>query len=150
MQNSFFVFAYADKGRRDFMNESHCNIKPMPAVINIDRQTKTNTNYRKVLWTGEYLQVTVMCIPPGGDIGLECHPDTDQFIRIEQGCALVEMGCQKHCLNQRQTANPDYAVLVPAGTWHNVTNIGRCPLRVYSIYAPPHHPVGLVEPRKPE
>lgn len=123
---------------------------PMPVVINIDKQTKQNTNYRKALWTGEYLQVTLMCIPPGGDIGLEFHPDTDQFIRIEQGCALVKMGCEKHCLNQRQTANPDSAVIIPAGTWHNIINIGHCPLRVYSIYAPPHHPAGIVERCKSE
>lgn len=132
------------------MNCSHGDLGPMPAVINIDKQTKTNTNYRKTLWTGEYLQVTVMCIPPGGDIGLECHPDTDQFIRIEQGCGLVEMGCQKTCLKQRQIVNPDYAVVIPAGTWHNITNTGRCPLRIYSIYAPPHHPAGIVERCKPD
>lgn len=63
-----------------------------PIVVNIDRFTKLNPNYRTALWTGSYLQVTLMSIPVGGDIGKEMHPDTDQFIRIEEGSALVVMG----------------------------------------------------------
>ena len=68
-----------------------------PLVINIDWMTKLNPNYRTALWTGDNLQVTLMSIPVRGDIGLELHPDTDQFIRIESGDALVVMGNAKHC-----------------------------------------------------
>ncbi|MGN1234898.1 MAG: cupin domain-containing protein [Christensenellaceae bacterium] len=115
-----------------------------PLIVNIDCLTKKNPNYRTALWTGTYLQVTLMSIPVGGDIGLEIHPDTDQFIRIESGRALVMMGKSRNDLNIRKRVNDNYAVIVPAGTWHNVVNIGDTPLKVYSIYAPPHHPFGTI------
>lgn len=121
---------------------------PHPTVVDIDTYTNHNTNYRTALWTGEHLQVTLMCIPPGGDIGLEMHSDTDQFIRIESGCGLVEMGCKKNSLTLRQSVNCHYAVMIPAGTWHNITNTGCKPLKVYSLYAPPHHPYCTVERTK--
>lgn len=121
-----------------------------PLIVNIDRLTKWNPNYRTALWTGRDLQVTLMSIPVRGDIGLEVHPDTDQFIRIESGHALVMMGNSKNNLDYQQRVNSDYAVLVPAGTWHNVINIGNAPLKVYTIYAPPHHPFGTVHRTKEE
>lgn len=121
---------------------------PNPLVVNIDRLTKANDNYRLALWTGEYLQVTLMSIPVGGEIGLEMHPDTDQFIRIESGLALARMGSTKDNLDYQKRADSRYAVIVPAGTWHNITNIGDEPLKVYSIYAPPHHPHGTVQATK--
>jgi len=89
-----------------------------------------------------------MCIPPGEDIGLEVHPDTDQFIRIEEGQGMVQMGPSRRNLDFRQPVFKDFAVFVPAGTWHNITNIGRTPMRVYTIYAPPHHPHGTVHATK--
>lgn len=116
-----------------------------PLVINIDRATKANPNFRTALWTGEYLQVTLMCIPVGGDIGLEIHEDTDQFLRVEAGCATVKMGKNQHCMEEYRRVDGDYAILVPAGTWHNVINSGNVPLKIYSIYAPPHHPFGTVQ-----
>jgi mannose-6-phosphate isomerase-like protein (cupin superfamily) len=119
-----------------------------PIVVNIDRFTKLNPNYRTALWTGSYLQVTLMSIPVGGDIGKEMHPDTDQFIRIEEGSALVVMGASESEPDCRQRVNANYAVIVPAGTWHNVINAGNTPLKVYSIYAPPHHPLGTVQETK--
>lgn len=121
---------------------------PEPLAINIDKATKTNTNFRTALWTGDYLQVTLMCIPVYGDIGLEMHPCTDQFIRVESGCGLVMMGKGKNALNYQKEINENGAVIVPAGTWHNIVNIGNSPLKVYSIYAPPHHPFGTVEKTK--
>jgi len=89
-----------------------------------------------------------MTIPPGGDIGLEVHPGTDQFLRIEQGQGIVQMGRDRNRLNFRQTVFNDFAIFVPAGTWHNLTNIGNTPLRLYSIYAPPHHPPGTIHATK--
>ena len=119
-----------------------------PLIVNIDQAAKANPYYRSALWTGTYLQVTLMSIPVGGDIGLEVHPDTDQFLRIESGCGLVRMGKSQDALNYTGRVNSDYAVLVPAGTWHNVINTGKAPLKLYSIYAPPHHPFGTVHETK--
>lgn len=121
-----------------------------PLIVNIDCLTKTNPYFRTALWTGEHLQVTLMSIPVNGDIGLEMHPHLDQFLRIEDGCALVMMGKNKNALNYQQRANSDFAVIVPAGTWHNILNIGRSPLKLYSIYAPPQHPFGTVHKTKAE
>ena len=90
-----------------------------PLIVNIDRFTKLNQNYRTALWTGDHLQVTLMSIPVRGDIGLENHPDTDQFIRIESGHALVMMGNDKDNLNYRERVDGDYAVIVPAGTQYS-------------------------------
>jgi len=89
-----------------------------------------------------------MTIRPGEDIGLEIHPDTDQFLRIEEGQGIVQMGPSKRNLTFRQPVFADTAVFVPAGTWHNITNIGSGPLKLYSIYAPPHHRHGTVHPTK--
>lgn len=119
-----------------------------PLIVNIDYFTKQNPYYRIALWTGEHLQVTLMSIPVHGDIGLEMHPDVDQFIRIEDGCALVMMGKSKTLLNYQQSVNSNYAVIIPAGTWHNIINIGNTPLKLYSIYAPPQHPFGTVHETK--
>ena len=121
---------------------------PRPHVIDINRATLQNNNYRTALWTGPHLQLTVMSIPPGQDIGLEMHSDTDQFIRIEEGQGIVQMGSSRRNLDFRQPVFNDFAVFVPAGTWHNITNIGRTPLKLYTIYAPPHHPHGTVHPTK--
>ena len=123
---------------------------PEPMVVNIDCLAKCNSNYRTALWTGEHLQVTLMSIPVGGDIGLEIHDNLDQFIRIEEGCALVQMGKCKDTLHVQQKANSNFAILIPACTWHNITNIGGTPLKLYSVYAPPKHPFGTVHTTKAE
>lgn len=123
---------------------------PDPFVTNIRRASLENCNFRTALWTGKHLQVTLMCIPPRGEIGLEIHPDTDQFLCIEDGCGCVMMGCSRDRLDYQVNINRDCAVCVPAGTWHNIVNTGRCPLKLYSIYAPPHHPHGTVQRTKAE
>jgi len=89
-----------------------------------------------------------MAIPQGGDIGLELHKDTDQYLMIEEGQGLVQMGEARDRLHFRQTVFKGFAIFVPAGTWHNITNIGNIPLKILSIYAPPHHPRGTVHPTK--
>lgn len=119
-----------------------------PFVVNIEQVTKQNNTFRTALWTGEHFQVTVMSIPAGSDIGLEVHPHTDQFIRIEEGQALVQMGDSRDKLDFKVPAYNDYAIMIPAGKWHNVTNTGSQPLKVYVIYAPPEHPYGTVHTTK--
>ena len=120
-----------------------------PFISNIYSTSCENPYYRRILWTGDYLQVSLMSIPVGGEIGLEQHPDTDQFIRIENGCGQVLMGSSEQNLNIQKRVNSDFAVMVPAGTWHNIKNIGSVPLKLYTIYAPPHHAKGTVhETRK--
>jgi mannose-6-phosphate isomerase-like protein (cupin superfamily) len=119
-----------------------------PLVLNIDQAAKQNNTYRTALWTGKHFQVTLMSINVGDDIGLEVHPTTDQFIRIEQGKGLVQMGDNKDNLDFQKMAYDDYAIMIPAGKWHNVTNMGNVPLKVYVIYAPPEHPFGTVQETK--
>lgn len=119
-----------------------------PFVTDIEEMTRQNTNYRTALWTGPHLQLTLMCIPSGGEIGLEVHPDTDQFLRIESGSGMTVMGSSKNRLSCRQPVSDGCAIFVPAGTWHNIVNTGTCPLKLYTIYAPPHHPHGTVQSTK--
>lgn len=121
---------------------------PVPIVVNIEKVTKKNDNYRTALWTGRHLQLTLMSINVGEDIGLEIHPNVDQFIRVEQGEGLVKMGYNKNDLSFQKSVNPSSAIIIPAGTWHNVINVGNVPLKVYSIYAPPQHPWGTVHKTK--
>lgn len=120
----------------------------LPYVANINTATLQNQNFRTTLWTGQNLQCTLMSILPGEDVGLEMHPNTDQFLRVESGQCLVQMGNARNNLTFRQTAFDDSAIFIPAGTWHNITNIGHTPIKLYSIYAPPNHPYGTVHPTK--
>lgn len=121
---------------------------PHPFVIDIEEATLANTNYRTTLWTGPNMQLTVMAIAPGDDIGLEVHDDHDQFLRIEAGRGKVQMGPAEDDLSFEREVEDDFVVLVPAGSWHNITNIGDEPLKVYSLYAPPEHEHGTVHPTK--
>ncbi|WP_243291016.1 cupin domain-containing protein [Bacillus sp. FJAT-47783] len=121
---------------------------PHPFVVNIEEATKRNNTFRTALWTGEYLQVTLMSIKPGEDIGLERHPTVDQFIRIEEGHGVVQMGDRKQKLDFQEKVHDDDAIMIPAGKWHNVINTGNKPLKLYSIYAPPEHPRGTVHKTK--
>ncbi|MDZ4417454.1 cupin domain-containing protein [Bacillus cereus] len=119
-----------------------------PFVVNINEATKQNNTYRTALWTGTHLQVTLMSINVGEDIGLEIHPNVDQFLRIEQGQGIVQMGKSKDNLNFKRNVYDDFAITIPAGTWHNVINTGNIPLKLYSIYAPPNHSFGTVHVTK--
>ncbi|WP_237389659.1 cupin domain-containing protein [Bacillus sp. USDA818B3_A] len=119
-----------------------------PFVININEAAKQNNTYRTAIWTGNHLQVTLMSLNVGEDIGLEIHPNIDQFLRIEQGQGVVQMGKSKDHLNFVQNVYDDFAIMIPAGTWHNVTNTGNIPMKLYSIYAPPQHPAGTVHVTK--
>lgn len=123
---------------------------PEPFVTNIACASERNPFYRRTLWTGRHLQLTLMSIPPCGEIGLEVHPDDDQFLRIESGCGTVMMGANRERLAFQRPVGSGDAIFVPAGTWHNVVNTGKTPLKLYSIYAPPHHPHGTLHRTKEE
>lgn len=117
---------------------------PWPYALDIDAATKQNNTYRTTLWTGHHLQLTLMSINPGEDIGLEVHPHLDQFIRVEQGHGTVLMGDRPDNMYFRQPVGDGWAFIIPANTYHNLVNMGRQPLKLYSIYAPPQHPPGTV------
>lgn len=121
---------------------------PNPFVININEATIQNTNYRLALWTGTHLQLTLMSLNPREDIGLEVHYDVDQFLRIEQGQGLILMGDGPNNLYFQERVFDDDIIIIPAGKWHNLINIGCIPLKLYSIYAPPNHPWGTVHRTK--
>lgn len=121
-----------------------------PYEVNINEASKQNSTFRTAIWTGNHLQVTLMSIDVGEDIGLEVHPHIDQFLRIEDGTGIVQMGDSKDNLTFQARVSDDFAIMVPAGKWHNVTNTGNKPLKLYSIYAPPQHPFGTVHKTKAE
>ena len=121
---------------------------PKPYVVDVEQVTTANDTFRTAAWTGEHLQMTLMSIPVGGEIGLELHEGTDQFLRVEAGQARVQMGKAKDDLSFDKQVEADWAIFVPTGWWHNVTNTGGEPLKVYSIYAPSHHPHGTVQQTK--
>lgn len=112
-------------------------------VANIEDVTKENTDYRRVLYTGEKSQLVVMSLEPGVEIGEEVHDDIDQFIRVESGRG-------KAILNETEEYEiaDDWAVIIPAGVKHNVVNTGEEPLKLYSIYSPAEHKDGVVQPTK--
>lgn len=132
----------------DFIKIQLKDYGPQPFVVNIAETTKQNNNFRTALWTGSYLQLTLMSIPVGGEIGLEIHTNLDQFIRIEQGQGIVKMGDRKDYLDFQESVYDDFAFIIPAGKWHNLINTGYEPIKLYSIYAPPQHPRGTVHVTK--
>jgi len=117
-------------------------------VGDIEQRTIENTTFRTVLFTGEHSQLTVMRIAAGEDIGREIHPDHDQFLRIEQGSARVELGASEDSVDETHDVEDDWAFVVPAGVWHNVVNTGSDDLKLYSLYSPAEHPDGTVHQTK--
>ena len=112
----------------------------------IERETLKNTYFRRVLFTGKHAQLVVMCLQPGEEIGKEVHPNVDQFFRIEQGEA-------RFVFNEKEEhrVRDAYAIVVPAGTHHNVINTSKTmPLKLYTIYSPPNHPDATVHKTKRE
>ena len=119
-----------------------------PTLLNLRSEVATNQNFRKEIWTGEYLQVTVMTIPVGGEIGLEMHDDLEQLLKVESGCANVYMGDTRRNVKFVGKVKADHVIVIPSGTWHNIINACVCPLKVYSVYAPPKHPIGTLHKTK--
>lgn len=150
MYNTQFPNQYPHKYAPFFSNEE-IKLKdygPDPFVVNIEKATKQNDTFRTALWTGKYLQLTLMSINVGEDIGLERHRDRDQFIRIEEGEGVVKMGNSKEKLDFERRVYDDYVIFIPAGKWHNLINTGHKPIKLYSIYAPPEHPHSTVHKTK--
>ena len=121
---------------------------PNPFVTNIEEATKENKNFRTTIWTGDHLQITLMSIDVNDSIGLEVHNNVDQFIRIEQGVGIVQMGDSKDNLDFQKKVCDGFAFVIPSGKWHNLINIGKEPIKLYSIYAPPQHNKGTVHINK--
>ncbi len=119
-------------------------------VGDIEDATLTNTAFRTVLFTGAHTQLTVMSLAAGEEIGWEAHDHLDQFIRVEQGSARVDLGPDKDTVSEQHEVADDWAVIIPAGTWHNVVNAGDGELKLYSLYSPPEHPDGTVHRTKEE
>ncbi len=117
-------------------------------VGDIEQATLGNGDFRRVLFTGAHVQLTVMRLAPGEEIGVEMHDHLDQFLRIEQGSARVTFGPSADKIDEQHEVEDDWAVIVPGGTWHNVINTGPGDLKLYSLYAPPEHPPETVHPSK--
>ena len=102
-------------------------------VDNIEQRTIENDDFRRVLYTGKNIQLVLMTLKPGEEIGEEVHEDRDQFFRVEEGQGEVRID------GAASQIDDDFAVIVPAGARHNVINTGSAPLRLYTIYGPPEH-----------
>lgn len=131
------------EARSNFSNGHPLKGEPMNAyVVNIEEETLKNESFRRVLHTAGSSQLVVMCLLPGEEIGSEVH-DLDQFIRIEFGTGIVVLD------GQQTQLMADWAVVIPAGTLHNVVNTSDTELlKLYSIYSPPEHPPGTVHKTK--
>lgn len=115
-----------------------------PWITDIEEITLENDLFREAKWTGRNIQLTLMSIPPGGEIGGEVHPANDQFIRIESGTGRAMMGKTENDLIIDEEISDDWVLLIPAGYWHNLVNVGDTPLKLYAIYGPPEHPKGTI------
>ena len=110
----------------------------------IEKLTEENQDFRRVLYTGKNLQLVLMTLQPGEEIGEEVHEDRDQFFRIEEGSGVIDID------GVENPVQDDIAVIVPAGARHNVRNTGDEPLQLYTIYGPPEHKDGIVQSTKAE
>ena len=113
-------------------------------IDNIEEKTEQNNFFRQVLYTGKYTQLVVMSLLPGEEIGMEVHPQVDQFFRIEEGRAKVIIDGEEHEVDE------GFAIIVPAGSQHNVINTGNNPLKLYTLYSPPNHPDGTIHRTRAE
>lgn len=113
-------------------------------VVDIEDATKDNTFFRKVLFTASQSQLVVMSLQPGEDIGMETHEKGDQFIRIEEGEGKAILNGKEYPIED------DWAMVIPAGTRHNIINTGDKPMKLYAVYSPPEHPDGTVHKTKEE
>ena len=113
-------------------------------IDNIEEKTEQNNFFRQVLYTGKHTQLVVMSLLPGEEIGMEVHPQVDQFFRIEEGQAKVVIDGEEHEVDE------GFAIIVPAGSQHNVINTGNNPLKLYTLYSPPNHPDGTIHRTRAE
>jgi mannose-6-phosphate isomerase-like protein (cupin superfamily) len=108
-------------------------------IANIEERTEENHDYRRVLYTGPHMQLVLMTLQPGEEIGEEVHDDRDQFFRLEEGHGEVWID------GTRTAIEAETGILVPAGARHNIRNTGQTPLKLYTLYAPPEHADGTVQ-----
>lgn len=134
-QKKYESITYPDKG-------------PHPASLNIESAINDNSAFRRALWTGNNLQMTAMNVQD--EIGAEIHPDTDQYLQVISGEGILQMGRDKDNINLQRLVNDGTGIFIPAGTWHNLKNNKPYPLKLFSIYAPSHHPHGTVHYTKAE
>lgn len=150
LPQAFFTLAFyaildivTTRKKRATMNTSDHGKHPY--ITNIETDTLENDKFRVTKWTGSHLQLTLMCIEPNGEVGLEVHPHIDQFIRVESGTGQVLMGSQQDALDFKADVTGDFAILIPAGKWHNIINTSSDePLKLYSVYGPADHEPGTV------
>lgn len=147
-----YIYPYEHEGfgRNDHIEEEmeRRDHGRRPYVVNIDKMTERNNAYLTTLWTGRRLQVLLMSLKAGEETGFERHAQNEEFIKIKEGRGYIQIGDSKHRLDVQQHVRKGDAIMIPAGKWHNLTNIGREPLKVYAIYAPPEHPYGTVQQTK--
>lgn len=149
-KNYYIDFNSNSKNRHDEIHQTTISdYGPNPLIFNAKEMTSLNQNYRSTLWTGNHFQVTLMSIPPAGDIGAEVHNDVDQLIKIEDGNGSVKIGPTQASMNYEHQVSKDFAIIIPAGFWHNIINSGNSVLRLFSVYAPPVHEYGTINQNKP-
>ena len=119
-----------------------------PALFNLCREARMNESYRKAIWTGKYMQLTLMTLEPGEDTGVEMHEGGEQLLRVEEGEAIISMGKSPDSLEPSRRLGACSAALIPSGTYHLIKSVGVYPLRLTSIYAPPAHRWGTVDEEK--
>lgn len=139
---------YHHRGEADRDRCMNIDQGPAPYTADIWEMAVKNNNFRTTIWTGCHLQMTLMSIPVCGDVGTEIHEDTDQMLRVEQGNALVKMKRNEDRSEYMKKLSQGDGIFVPAGTKHNIINIGNIPLKLSSVYAPPHHPRGTIHHTK--
>lgn len=137
-------YNYLPSSPPNYYRNNQIDLGPTPSIINIEKRTEENSNYKKALWTGNNIQLILMSIPIGENTGIETSPNTEQFIKIEEGRALVELGPDINNLSVQKEINSDYALIIPAGTYYKITNINNEPLKLYSIYSPTNYKKGTI------
>ena len=130
------------------MGEISSNPSSIGWVGDIEDVTTSNTTFRTVVHTGAHLQLTVMSLAAGENIGWEMHDNLDQFLRIESGRGTLKLGRSADEVAEEHPVSDDWAMIIPAGTWHDVVNAGDSELKLYSVYAPPDHPPATVHVTK--
>ena len=138
--NNYYNTRYYNEQKSNYIKD----YGNMPLAIDIKEIARQNETFRSTLWTGEHFQITLMNILPNESIGLEIHPDTDQFIQIIQGTGMVKIGDAQNNLDFSKRVGENESIIIPAGKWHNLINIGNDSIKLFSIYAPPQHPKGTV------
>jgi mannose-6-phosphate isomerase-like protein (cupin superfamily) len=132
------------------MSDASSNPSSIGWVGDIEDVTNRNTTFRTVVFTGKHLQLTVMSLAVGENIGWEMHDNLDQFLRIESGTGTLKLGHSADEVAEEHAVSDDWAMIIPAGTWHDVVNGGDSELKLYSVYAPPDHPPDTVHVTKAE